>query len=88
MTFEIKENQIFLFKNDVPEGSNKPPFKGSLMVGGVKYEIALWGSKSGKDGSYSGKVSLPYKAADTHKGFDKQGDIPAGNIADIDTIPF
>ena len=62
MTFEIKEGQIFIHKNTVEPGSNKPPIKGSMMIGGVEYQIALWGSKSGKDGSYSGKVSLPYKA--------------------------
>ena len=62
MTFEIKDMQIFIHKNTVEPGSNKPPIKGSMMVGGVEYQIALWGSKSGKDGSYSGKVSLPYKS--------------------------
>ena len=90
MTFEIKEGQIFIHKNTVEPGSNKPPIKGSMMVGGIEYQIALWGSKSGKDGSYSGKVSLPFKPEkqqETHKGFDQQGDIPSA-LADSGDIPF
>ena len=73
--FQIKEGQIFVHKNHKAEG-NKPVLKGSLMVEGVEYELALWPSKSGKEGSYSGKVQLPRaKQEGNHKGFDAQGDV-------------
>ena len=77
MTFQIQEGQIFIHKNTA-EG-NKPVIKGNLMIAGVEYEVALWGSKSGKEGSYSGKVTLPFKKEqpETHKGMTPQGDIPS-----------
>lgn len=88
--FKIQEGQIFIHKNTKHEGQ-KPVLKGSLMIDGVEYDIALWGSKSGKDGSYSGKVKVkqdgpkPEKSPETHKGFNNQGDIPD----DMDqNIPF
>lgn len=58
MSFEIKEGQIFLHKNEGQAGK-QPVMRGTVMIGGVAYDVALWGSKSGKDGSYSGKVQLP-----------------------------
>lgn len=84
MTFQIQEGQIFIYKNLKAEGK-QPVIKGSLMIGGVEYQVALWGSKSGKYGSYSGKVTVPRQPPEAHKGFDKQGDI----VQTYDTeIPF
>ena len=84
--FQIKEGQIFI--HAVKAEGNKPSSKGNLMINGQEYEISLWPSKSGKPGSYSGKVQLPFKQrqSDTHKGMDRQGDIPQRN--DIDQVPF
>ena len=98
MTFTINEGQIFIHKNQNAEG-NKPVMRGSMMIGGTEYEIALWGSKSGKDGSYSGKVQLPRQKpetghaspTETHKGYDQAGNGPSqadrGPIDDSE-IPF
>lgn len=91
MTFQVNEGQIFIHTNVGAEG-NKPVIKGSCKIGGVEYDIALWGSKSGRDGSYSGKISLPRnkpaQQQETHKGFDKQGDV-AKPVDDMsDSIPF
>ena len=52
--FKINEGQCFVFVNE-PSG-NKPCLKGSFMVDGKEYEIACWPAKSGKKGSYSGKI--------------------------------
>jgi len=63
--YEMNEGQIFIFSTK-PEG-NKPTVKGKLKINGQEYEIGLWPSKSGKAGSYSGKVSLPFKKKEKDK---------------------
>ncbi len=56
--FVIKEGQCFLRKNWKATAENKQPTtKGNFMLDGVEYEIALWPSKSGKEGSLSGKIN-------------------------------
>jgi hypothetical protein len=88
MTFTIQEGQIFLFANE-HSGTKKPHFKGSLMFNGVEAEFAVWPSKSGKEGSYSGKITAPYKPSqDTHNGFNQQGDVSNTAVENIDEIPF
>lgn len=91
MAFKISEGQIFLHKNQNAQ-HKQPVIKGSCMIMGIEYEIALWGSKSGKDGSYSGKISIPKtKSSDFLNGAPKKVE-PAKNSAldDLlnDAIPF
>ena len=57
--FQMKEGQCFIYK--VKADGNKPAVKGKAMINGQEYEISLWDSKSGKAGSYSGKIALPFK---------------------------
>lgn len=87
--FEMNDGQCFIFS--VKQDGNKPTVKGKAKIDGVEYEISLWPSKSGKQGSYSGKISLPYSKPqqDTHKGMNSQGDVPSGRDDFEDTdIPF
>lgn len=86
--FEMNEGQCFIFQVK-PEG-NKPTVKGKAKIDGVEYEISLWPSKSGKQGSYSGKISLPYNKTqgETHKGMNRDGDVPSGRDDMDDQIPF
>lgn len=94
--FTLQEGQIFLHKNWKAK-DNQPVTKGSCMIDGKEYEISLWKSKSGKEGSFSGKVKVADNSwktgSSTHKGFDKQGDItpsnPVTTLADLnDEINF
>jgi hypothetical protein len=85
--FEVNEGQIFI--HAVKAEGNKPTVKGSMKINGQEYEISLWPSKSGKQGSFSGKVQLPFKqrgGQDTHKGMTQQGDIQQRN--DDQEIPW
>lgn len=72
--FVIKEGQIFLRKNWKSTPENKQPTtKGEFLINGITYEVALWQSKSGKEGSLSGKVQLAKKQTDNKQ--------PAANAA-------
>lgn len=82
--FEMNEGQCFIF-NVKPEG-NKPTVKGKAKIGGTEYEISLWPSKSGKAGSYSGKIALPFKPQ-KQEGRPAQSDASHRNDMD-DEIPF
>jgi hypothetical protein len=60
MAFEMREGGGNLFKNDLKDsGSQQPDYRGSIMLGGVVYEIAGW-KKEGKKGTFlSLKGQLP-----------------------------
>lgn len=59
MSYEHREGSGSLFKNDKKEaGTKQPDYRGTIMLGGVVYEIAGW-IKSGAKGSFlsiNGKV--------------------------------
>lgn len=79
--FEMNEGQCFVY--NVKAEGNKPTVKGKAKIDGTEYEISLWPSKSGKAGSYSGKIALPFKPQ-------KQGGAKeTGHRNDMDDeIPF
>lgn len=79
--FQIQDGQIFVHKNAKQEGK-QPSHKGSLMIDGVEYELALWPSKSGKDGSFSGKVKVKQQRVETGDHGQPMQDV------DGDAIPF
>lgn len=86
MTYD-NTNRGILFTNNRKQKSSQPDFTGKLNVNGEDFEISGW-NKQGKSGSFvSLSVKPPYQKAGTHKGFDRQGDIPQRNDMD-DEIPF
>ena len=54
--FKIQEGQFFV--RIMPADGKKPVLKASFMIDGVEFEGACWAAKSGKQGSYSGKVKV------------------------------
>lgn len=59
MSYEHREGSGSLFKNDKKEeGSKQPDYRGTIMLGGVVYEIAGWVKKGAKGSflSLNGKV--------------------------------
>jgi hypothetical protein len=80
MAFEIADGQIFLHANQ-SDNSKAPAIKGDMRIDGVVYEVALWPAKSGKEGSYSGKVKVKGekeapKPKQTHQHTDDDQQIP------------
>ena len=57
MAFEIREGQIFVFKNqDHDPERNNPTHRGNMMVDGKEYWVSLW-VKEGQRGRFmSGQV--------------------------------
>jgi len=49
MSYEQKDNDLVLFKNDKKESDKHPDYKGSGMVNGVEVWLSAWINKS-KDG--------------------------------------
>ena len=71
MSKEYDETNTFkLFKQDVPEGSNKPNLTGEINIDGKVMRLAGWSKKSAKGTNWvSGKLSelqkkTPEKADD------------------------
>lgn len=57
MTFQMQDGQIFINEND-RKTDKHPSLKGKCMIDGVEYEFAAWPAKSGRAGSYSGKIKV------------------------------
>lgn len=59
MAYEHKEGQGSLFKNE-KANDRQPDFKGTILIGGVTYEVAAWERTSQKGTQYfSLQASLP-----------------------------
>jgi len=59
MAYELKDNTGNAFPN-TKTNDNQPDFKGTVMVDGVKKEVAIW-VKEGNNGIYySMKFNPPY----------------------------
>ena len=59
MAYEHKEGQGSLFKNE-KANDRQPDFKGTILIGGVTYEVAAWERRSQKGTQYfSLQASLP-----------------------------
>lgn len=58
MAYEERENSGALFVNDRKEKPTHPDFKGTCMVGGVKYRISAW-EKAGKKGTFQSLAFTP-----------------------------
>lgn len=59
MAYEMREGGGNLFKNELKDAEAQPDYRGSIMLGGVVYEIAGW-KKEGKKGTFlSLKGQLP-----------------------------
>ena len=66
MSYEQKDGQGSLFKNEERETEQQPNYRGSLTIGGVQYWLSAWlkESKGGKKYmSLSAQPKLPPKAA-------------------------
>jgi len=82
--YELKENQVMIFKNDKKNGDSHPDYKGQINVKGETLDIALW-EKEGRNGKFfSGKISEPYKKSEPPQGdFSK----PPAKLDDQDNTP-
>lgn len=59
MAYEHKEGQGSLFKNE-KQNDRQPDFKGTILIGGITYEVAAWERISQKGEKYfSLQSSLP-----------------------------
>ena len=56
-TFEMKEGQVMIFKNNKKQSEKHPDYNGKIMIEGKEKSFSLW-IKEGKSGKYiSGKVN-------------------------------
>lgn len=59
MAYEHKEGQGSLFKNE-KQNDRQPDYKGTILIGGVTYEVAAWERTSQRGSTYlSLQASLP-----------------------------
>ena len=93
MSYEQKDNDLVLFKNDKKETDKHPDYKGSGMVNGVEVWLSAWINKS-KDGKVYMSLKTQNKQevqsqgmAQARQAMDKPKAPPQDDFGDLD-IPF
>lgn len=91
MTYEIREGQGSLFRNQKKLTDTHPNLTGSARINGVDYWVSCW-SKPTKDGTDKW-LSLAFKPKDVQAGVQTglpAGRAPEGNMNDIpdEDLPF
>jgi uncharacterized protein (DUF736 family) len=83
--YQMKEDEINIFKNKDKKETKHPDFKGKIMIDGEVRDVALWVKESKKGEKYfSGKHSKPFKKQDDQE----QKAQPAKNQQVDDDLPF
>lgn len=60
--YKHKDNSGSAFKNNYKQSEKHPDYKGTCVIGGKTYEVALWERSTSKgEPFYSMKYSEPYK---------------------------
>lgn len=82
MAFEIREGQIFVFRNeDHDPERNNPTHRGSMMVNGEEYWVSLWVKEGQKGKFFAGQVQPKENRFET-----PSRQVPVGEFDD--DIPF
>lgn len=91
MAYEHREGQGSLFRNDKGDNEKRPDYRGSIMIGGVIYELSGWIQTA----QTSGKQYMSLKAKEKQEKPPVQAEAPlspskqAERAADFDDkIPF
>jgi hypothetical protein len=85
MAFELKENQITIFKNSKKEaGTKQPDYTGKLKINGELKDVSLWIMESEKGTKwFNGSIKEEYK-----KDANKEPERIVSENENSDDLPF
>jgi hypothetical protein len=98
MAYTQQNGDISMFRNKKKTADNQPDMKGTAIIDGVKYQVAMWTKGTKPDTFLAGKIEVDtYK----YKDRDESGPPPAANpdtmtpnqpelpeADDSDSLPF
>lgn len=84
MTFELKDGQGNLFKNDKGDNAKRPDYRGELRIGGKTYRLSAW-IKEGNKGKF---MSLSAQTDDQVQAAPRPAQAPAKTADPDDDVPF
>lgn len=87
MAYEKKEGEVSLFENDKQGNDKRPDLKGTALIDGKEYEIALWKRESAKGMKFlAGSIK---KIDETRKPEQKKEEVKREEVKmEDDEIPF
>jgi uncharacterized protein (DUF736 family) len=85
MAYEHKDGFGALFKNDKKESEKHPDYKGSIMLGGIVYELAGW-KKDGSKGTFLSLKGQEPRNRESEPVETRHRNVP--DAADRGDIPF
>lgn len=59
MAYEKKDGDISLFPNDKQGNEKRPDYKGTVLIGGTEYEVAMWKRTSSKGNEFLSGTAKP-----------------------------
>jgi uncharacterized protein (DUF736 family) len=87
VSYEQKNGEISIFPNRKKENDKHPDYKGTVMIDGKAWDIALWDKTSKSGLTYmGGKVSEPWKGND--KPSRDNLSQPASTPRPVNDVPF
>ena len=89
MSYEQKEGDISIFKNNKKEAEKHPDYTGTALINGKKMKVALW-IKEGQKGKFSaGKIQEDnYKKPESQEQDFKPISEGLANSLNDDDLPF
>ena len=87
MTYERKDGDMTLFANDKGGNDKRPDYKGTALLNGVEYEVALWNRVSQKGTAFLSGSIKPATKKETPK---KEETKPTADVTTTfdDEIPW
>jgi hypothetical protein len=87
MSYEAKNGDLSIFKNDKAEGK-QPGYRGTALIDGQKYKISLWVKESTKGKFFSGRIEPDnYKKAESNS-LPPADNVTSDPVAETDDLPF
>lgn len=77
MAYEPKDGDISLFKNNDKKETKHPDYRGTALIEGKKFKIAMWIKGEKPKTFLSGKIEIDnYRKAETEQNIEDEIDTP------------
>jgi hypothetical protein len=90
MSYEPKDGDVSIFKNDKAEGK-QPGYRGTALIDGQKYKISLWVKEGQKGKFFSGRIepdNYQKPASQESNGLPPADNVTSDPVAETDDLPF
>lgn len=85
MSYERKNGDISIFRNEYKKKENQPDYRGSALIDGMEFQVSLWTKNSTKGEFFAGRIELKVDGIEPSARVDPK---PATEVEQDDLLPF